>query len=442
VIASPAVRLRRAGCRLIFGREMDAANAAHWATQWASPRRVEGDQWDQVRECVTDARQASPFYQARLDGLGVDQDLTRDAFRRIPPLSRQDVISSWTAIRSRHGGTGALGRRSGGSSGQSVVIPMDRATYCWYVAGTRRGLQWWGVDLTDRGAIILGAGAGGLRSLAVRAKDSVLNWLRQPVDERFDQRAPDVLDRLERFGPAFVYGYPSAVHRLARVIDGRPWRPKRPTKVIVLTGEPVYPYQRRGIERAFHCPVVEEYGNGELGSMAFQCTEGALHITVENVFLESVPLEPPVGGTGGRVLATQLRNRLFPLIRYETGDVGVVGAEPCRCGRGLPTIQVLGRTEEVLMGSDGAALARPSVERFLGAVPRSLQGRVQVVHPAPGRLVLRIERDRDLREDLREPTAVAEGVFGRGWQIEAAAVDRLPRLRSGKLPYFLRTAAP
>ena len=440
--ATPAGRVRRAGCRLLFGPEMETARRAHWVSQWHSTSRIQEDQWRLVCDCVTHAWRTSPFYQIRLDSLGRDGALTLDAFRRIPPLARQDVIASWASIRTAGPASGMVRRQSGGSRGPRVEIPLDRATYCWYVAGMWRGLRWWGSYFTDRGAIVLGSSAGRIQRLLVRVKDWATNWLRLPVDGGFDGRAATMLDQMARFAPAFIYGYPSAVHRLARAVQERGWRPRKSLKVIVLTGEPVYAFQRRAIEHAFRCPVVEEYGNGELGSMAFQCPEGALHITAENVFLEAMPPEPPAAGVGGRILVTQLRNRRFPLIRYETGDMGVVSAEPCRCGRGLPTVQVHGRLEDQLVGREGSAPAHPKVEAFHEALPEPLRGRVQVVHPSAEQLVLRVERLTDAPAALDTAAAAARGVVGQGWTLDAVFVERLPRLSSGKLPYFVRTARP
>ena len=138
-----------------------------------------------------------------------------------------------------------LRRQSGGSSGRGVRIPLNMAAYCWYIAGTWRGLRWWDADFTDRGAILLGSGISGVQSLAVRAKDWVMNWLRVPVDGQFNGHTREAVDRLEAFGPTFMYGYPSAVHRLAREVAERGWRPAGRLKVIVLTGEPLYAFQRR-----------------------------------------------------------------------------------------------------------------------------------------------------------------------------------------------------
>ncbi len=433
-----ADHIRRAGWHYLFGQELDAAKFRHWVTQWYPGWLVDTIQWEAVAELVAYARDASPFYRARLADLDVGPDLTPEAFRSIQPLSRQDVVSASAAIRVPSARAGRLRRHSGGSSGRGVEIPLTMPTYCWYLAGTWRGLRWWGTDFSDPGVVLLGSGSSGLQSLAVRAKDWVMNWLRVPVDDHLSARASEALYRLAAFGPAFLYGYPSAVHQLARAAASQGWQPRRQLKVIVLTGEPVHAFQRHAIEETFQCPVAEEYGNGELGSMAFQCPKGNLHVNAESVFLESVGTQSRMNGAGAPILATQLRNRLFPLIRYETGDIGALDDANCPCKRGLPTIRVLGRTKDQLLSAGGMTLARPFVERLHRELPDALQGRVQIVHTRPGSIVLRVERGADGHVGLSRAAAAGAAVFGHEWHIGVVEVERLARQPSGKLPYFLR----
>jgi phenylacetate-CoA ligase len=385
---------------------------------------------------VAHACATSEFYRSRLADAAPEPVLTPEGFRRIQPLRRRDV----ERYSSRMAGSadriaGIMHRRSGGSSGGAVRIPLDRATYCWYVAGTWRGLKWWGADFADRGAVLLGSGGGGLRRLAVRAKDWAMNWLRIIVEDGFDRTAPAALARIAAFRPAFLYGYPSAVHRLARAIRAREAGWHGSLKVIALTGEPVYAFQRRAIEEAFECPVAEEYGNGEVGSMAFECPKRTLHATVENVFLEVEA--SAANGSGGPVLATQLRNRIFPLIRYETGDWGMVTVSGCRCGRALPAVRIAGRAQEQVLTDGRTVLARPLLERLLSALPQDLQGAVQIAQGAEGTVICRVERPGDAPRDLRRVAMLAAEVFGAGSRVEALEAARFRRLPSGKLPYFV-----
>ncbi len=433
-------RLRRAAWYRLLGRELAAAASVHWATQWYPGEALAAMQWEQVCALVAHARATSEFYQLRLEGAAVDPVLTPASFRRIPPFRRQDIEAFWAGKSGAAGNSGVLQRRSGGSSGEEVRIPLDRETYCWYIAGNLRGLRWWGADFTDRGAILLGSGGTGLSRLAVQVKDWAMNWLRIVVGDGFGEAADVALDRMAAFRPTFLYGYPSAVHRLVRAVRTREASWRGQLKVIVLTGEPVYAFQRRAIEETFACPVAEEYGNGEMGNMAFECPRGTLHATVENVLLE-VQMPPAGNGDGGAILATQLRNRIFPMIRYHTGDWGTVTASACGCGRALPKLRIAGRAQEQLVNGHGSVLVRPRLESLFTGLPAHLQGAVQLVHRRPGAITCRVQRPRDASSDLGRVASLAAEIFGPEWRVDAVEVARFSRLPSGKLPYFVSLQA-
>lgn len=433
--------LKRIARRYIFGPEFDKARSVHQEMQWYPRAQVAQLQWETLCGLLAEVLAANEFYRSRLRSIFPNASFTREMFEKIPPLTRSDLVSSWDVIGNAGKRDRIMQRRSGGSSGLSVEVPLDVPTYSWYMATLWRGFQWWDANLTERGVVLLGPIGGSIRGIAAHAKDWAMNWLRLPVDDRFDRKAAEILDAIIAFRPTFIYGYPSAVHRLATAIHKRGWRSHANLKVIVLTGEPIYLFQRRSIADAFQCPVTEEYGSGELGCVAFQCPKGSLHLTVENVFIETVPSTPQSDGPGGRVLATHLRNRLFPLIRYESGDLASLETEPCQCGRELPTLRVLGRTRDRLVNHDGSLLARPRVDQFLDLLPGALQGRVRMVHTSPGSVVLQVEQTTAPQGLLKDALSAAETVLGPGWRLSAVEVDHLARLPSGKLLYFQRAQA-
>jgi len=367
--------------------------------------------------------------------------MTPARFSEIPPLTKEEIRHLLTesngAARARRG----MLRTSGASTGTSLAIPIDRDAYSWYMAGTWRGLSWWGVDLANRVVLLLGRSSPSPVHRFLRSvKDSLLRWRRVPIDDEFDGHAAEVLDEVSTYGPAALYGYPSAIYRLACAIRGRPPRLSsswRQLKVIVLTGEPVYAFQRQRIQAAFECPVAEEYGMGELGSVAFECPHRGLHVSAETVYLEVV--RAAAGALGeGRILATHLRNRLFPLIRYDTGDIGVLLLDPCPCGRGLPTLRVQGRDADRLERAGGSEPARPRLEQFFSMLPGPLQGHVRVIHGTAGVVTLQVERNgASAPTDFARAASAAANVFGPAWTVHVEH-SRFHRIPSGKLPYFVR----
>ena len=60
----------------------------------------------------------------------------------------------------------------------------------------------------------------------------------------------------------------------------------------------------------------------------------------------------------GRILVTDLYNEVFPLIRYEIGDIGRSLSHKCKCGINLPLMDsVKGRISEIVKLKDGTSIS-------------------------------------------------------------------------------------
>lgn len=432
-----ANRARRAVREASYGPLMHRIMPVLNREQWASPSIITDRQWQRARQVVTEAYESFPFYRQRLETAGLDRDIIQRAaydWSQIPPLDRGDpgssrVLTSLSRVYAW--------RVTGGSTGAPLRIPLDREAYYWYTAGMWRGLSWWGVSLGDKGAILLPSGGRGwIRSVAASIKDWALDWLRLPADEHFDARAGSILARLERFSPSFIYGYPSALVRLARRLIQND-SPTVVPRLIVTAGEPLYSFQRELIEHAFMCPVAEEYGCSEIGSIAFQCPEGSLHVTAESVLLEIVQGDcTSSGGKCGKVFATGLRNRLIPLIRYGLGDIAAIPeATACACGRGLPMIRTLGRADELLRTDSKCVPAQEVLEYVLAHVRRPEGLNVRLVQRGRSELSLQVEI-----ADLAyiDVTSVEESGYQLGYHISVEPVRFIPRTALGKVHPFVR----
>src|SRR4029434_4157611 len=142
-----------------------------------------------------------------------------------------------------------------------------------------------------------------------------------------------------RYKPAFIASYPTVLALLAaEQMAGR----LRVTPAVIWSGgEHLSPATWRTIERAFACPVINEYGTSECLTIAHGCSEGWLHVDADWVVLEPVdrsyrPVAP--GTLSDTALLTNLANRAQPLIRYDLGDRVLTKPDPCRCGSELPAI--------------------------------------------------------------------------------------------------------
>ena len=98
--------------------------------------------------------------------------------------------------------------------------------------------------------------------------------------------------------------------------------------------------QREKISETFNCKVYDNYGSHELAIVAHECSKGAgnhiLSLSHHVEFLEEESEKEAETGEVGRVIVTDLTNRVMPLIRYDTGDLAIKLNKSCPCGRSYP----------------------------------------------------------------------------------------------------------
>lgn len=180
--------------------------------------------------------------------------------------------------------------------------------------------------------------------------------LRQLVDFRtlhIGDAVDDALAVLQGFRPTVLQGFPSYLHFLATELRERNLTAPR-VPVVFTSSEVLTARTRETIETTFDGNVIDTYGTTEFKEIAVQCPAGRYHVNFEHVYVESVA-DPAAAHP--RLLITTLSNRAMPLIRYEVGDCGEVGYDPCTCGRQGPYLRALtGRSAELLEFSDGTVI--------------------------------------------------------------------------------------
>lgn len=103
-----------------------------------------------------------------------------------------------------------------------------------------------------------------------------------------------------------------------------------PIKKALFSAEPYTLQQRMRFEGAYGMKTTSAYGTADLGFVAYTMDGVEGFCVLDSLYLEIVdpatgqPLEP---GSTGEVVATTF-NRGYPLVRFGTGDLGALAAEP------------------------------------------------------------------------------------------------------------------
>src|SRR5689334_2585309 len=271
-----------------------------------------------------------------------------------------------------------------------------------------------------------------------RLADLAMNRLRFSAFSFDDEHMSNVWTQCMRFRPRWIYGYSSMIDHFARWIeetqrDGR----ELGLVAVVPTSEPLYDEMRARLERVFGCSVMNEYGCGEVGPIAYSCRAGQLHIVVENLVVEVLRADGTPAGLGdtGEIVLTDLTNRAMPLIRYRMGDIAEVG-EPCTCGQQSPTLRrVTGRAYDVVHTPNGRRWNGWQVHYMLSTLQMELGGyrQYQVVQDGPDTLDVRLVTDEPIRPDTERRIAsyIAEQLDG--MRARVRRVEAVERSASGKL---------
>jgi len=107
---------------------------------------------------------------------------------------------------------------------------------------------------------------------------------------------------------------------------------------------------RSKLEEKFGMIIRQTYGTADVGCLGYECMKkNGMHIPDDKI-VEIV--DPKTGkqlgpGKTGEIVATTF-NKIYPLIRFGTGDLSVLTETPCPCGRTSPRLlKILGRVDQV-----------------------------------------------------------------------------------------------
>ena len=162
---------------------------------------------------------------------------------------------------------------------------------------------------------------------------------------------------LRDFRPAAICGTPSFVLHIAESLAAEGGDPQAlGLRYGMFGAEPWTEGVRAALEKTLGCRAYDVYGLSEIigPGVAGECeAQAGLHVQDDH-FLPEI-IDPATGaalppGREGELVLTTLTKRALPLLRYRTGDVTTLLAEPCPCGRtSVRMARVKGRSDDMLV---------------------------------------------------------------------------------------------
>jgi len=136
------------------------------------------------------------------------------------------------------------------------------------------------------------------------------------------------------------------------------------------------------LEEKFGMMIRQSYGTADIGCLGYECREkNGMHIPDDRIVEIVDPMTgkqlPP--GKTGEIVSTTF-NKIYPLIRFGTGDLSYLTDSPCPCGRTSPRLaKILGRVDQVTKvrglfvhpgQADEVASKHPEIRKYRVVVTR------------------------------------------------------------------------
>ncbi|MCD4698965.1 MAG: phenylacetate--CoA ligase family protein, partial [Phycisphaerae bacterium] len=340
---------------------------------------------------------------------------------------------------------GPIRYNTGGSSGEPLIFYLDKRRQAYDKAARMRTHRWWGVRPAEREAYVWGAPVElNKQDRLKQFRDWLTNELLLSAFDLSEQSVGWFVDRLQRFRPKCIFGYPSSIALMCQLAGQAGLKlTNLPVKVVFSTAEVLYDNQKQIISEAFGgVPVVNGYGSREGGFIAHECPEGRMHITSENVIVEFVKDGNPVGpGQSGEIVVTHLDNYAMPFIRYRTGDIGRPSDETCPCGRGLEVIEDLtGRSTDFIIAPDGRWVHGLALIYVIRDIPGV--GQYQIIQMDMDSICVRIVLENGFPADGHE--RIRDGItdrLGAEVRVDVEEVSEIAQDPSGKFRYVISQVA-
>jgi phenylacetate-CoA ligase len=296
------------------------------------------------------ASQNSPYYEKI-----IGNNCNISNFRKIPFLTKKALIENINQICTKES-KGAAVKTTGGSTGEPVKLFKNADALARERAATWRSYAWAKIYIGDRQARFWGIPHSKKNAQIAKIIDFISNRKRVSAFNLTTESLNYYHKTFLKFKPKYLYGYVSVIRSYSAHIKQNNLPPLPSVQSIVTTSEVLSSTDRLFIESVWGVKVFNEYGCGEVGSIAHECEYGSMHIMTDNLYLEIVdsagyPIET------GEVVVTDLFNLATPLIRYKIGDFATLDNSECPCGRRLPVLkEIHGRMYDIIKTKGGKSV--------------------------------------------------------------------------------------
>ena len=402
---------------------------------WLKTSELETLQWEKFKTLLEHAYRNVPFYRVLLDSVGIGpKDIKNyDDLYKIPRITKYQVKNNKKDMIARNTNLkGCVEYKTSGSTGNTLsgYLIKDDALY---VRGSyERVRNDNGLRMLLDKIIILGS------PFIIPDKKEWYQYLGIRRIEGLNVFEPlwIQLEKLKKAKPDALWGYPSAIKLLAKVIQEKRIKEISP-RLIFTVAEVLDSETRDFVNRIFNVELFDVYGAWETACMAWECSEhSGYHVNMDVVLMEFVDEDGyrVSSGERGRVVVTNLYSFAMPIIRYEIGDFAIPTYKECVCGRGGYLLKnIEGRYDDFIRLKENKLIAPP----ILWSIMKSISGvsEFQIVQEKEDKIVVYVVRVEGFGDTMivEEIAKEFKKVFGDNVYVSTKFVESIARAKSGKL---------
>ncbi|MDC0661945.1 phenylacetate--CoA ligase family protein [Marinobacter sp. SS21] len=420
---------------LLKGEPIPWLIGEYLANQHASKQELEALQLRRFQAILDYALTRSEFYRQLYGRAGMQphnlQSLS--ALAELPTIEKLDLIDHLEQISPKRNGLTRSTKTTGGSTGQPVRLYKNPMALARERCATWRSYGWAGVGVGDAQLRFWGVPHAKGSELKAKLTDLIANRKRISAFNLTEQSLEAYYREAIRFKPRYLYGYVSVIDQFAKyVIDNR-LPPIPGVQSVITTSEILNSSARATIERAFGVKVFNEYGCGEVGSVAHECRAGNMHLMADNLMVQ---VDAP-HGQAGEIIVTDFFNLATPLIRYRLGDFGTLSDKQCECGVGLPLIEAIhGRAYDILETPSGRRVHPEAIIYTFETLQTKTNAfkQFQVIQLSPFNISINIIANTSWSDEVKQ--ALLEGLrsdIGKDIDYRLNFVNEISREKSGKM---------
>jgi len=358
------------------------------------------------RQSMAFAIKNCPMYQEKYKGVAPEDIETLDDVRKIPFTDKEELLKAQECggpFPFLYGKTLAgdltdvcAMRQTSGTTGRPLFVPDSYKSWQWRVEAWTAALYMMGLRQTDRVFIPFAYNV----YVAFWSSHYAAEKIGCEVIPGGGLDTKGRIEKIKEVKPTALFNTPSFGLHMAEAAKEMGIDPAKDLTVrkMVCSGEALSEPTRKKLEALWNAEVHNQLGTAETCGWAGTCTERRdLHVfepyfLVE--FLDPETLTTAVNpGEQGVAVITPLFFRTFPVIRFNTKDLMLLGKSDCPCGRTSLTVEkTFGRIDD-LRKVRGVLFSPQSVEEVIrGEYPQIVEYEIIVTRPSVmDEITLRLE---------------------------------------------------